>query len=223
MQAHVATHAPRVQCIPYGPNAWLICFADEVGDLAFERGRAISRELEENSPGGLREYVLAYTSVLLIFGEPNVKHVQRPISQVIEQLEKILDRRVPSAEVKEIPVRYEGPDLARVAEHNGISESEAIEIHSATVYKVYMLGFAPGFPYLGELDSRLHTPRLESPRAKVPAGSVAIGGEHTGVYSVPNPGGWNLIGSTEVKLFDPGNEEGEFYLRAGDRVRFTKA
>jgi inhibitor of KinA len=214
-------HPPGVKCIPYGSNAWLLYFSDEVGDAAFERGRAIANELESSPPEGLREYVLAYTSVLLIFGEPNVKHLQRPIEQVVARLEKVVRRKLKAAPIKEIPVRYDGEDLERVAKHAGLSTDEVVKIHSGTVYKVYMLGFAPGFPYLGELDARLHIPRLESPRSQVPAGSVAIGGEHTGVYSIPNPGGWNLIGSTDVKLFDPHAEESQFYLQAGDRVRFV--
>lgn len=209
-----------VKCIPYGPNAWLIYFADEVGDLAFERGRAIVQELDAHPPEGLREHVLAYTSVLLIFGEPNVKHAQRPIEQVVGQLEQAANRKVAPAPIKEIPVRYDGPDLDRVAENSGLEPAEVVRIHSEPVYKVYMLGFAPGFPYLGELDARLHTPRLATPRTRVEPGSVAIGCEHTGVYSVPNPGGWNLIGTTDIKLFDPANEESQFHLRAGDRVKF---
>jgi KipI family sensor histidine kinase inhibitor len=94
------------------------------------------------------------------------------------------------------------------------------------IYKVYQLGFAPGFPYLGELHHKLCTPRLESPRTHVPAGSVAIGGKHTGIYSVDSPGGWNLIGNTDVKIFDPAkatpeHDEDAFYLKPGDQVQFV--
>ena len=99
---------------------------------------------------------------------------------------------------------------------------DVAELHSSTLYKVYLLGFSPGFPYLGDLDSRLHTPRLPSPRTRVPAGTVAIGGEHTGIYSVEGPGGWNIIGHTKVKLFDPSSDGPEMsLLRQGDRVRFV--
>jgi inhibitor of KinA len=119
-------------------------------------------------------------------------------------------------------VRYDGSDLERVAQANQLSVAQLCELHAAPVYKVYMLGFAPGFPYLGDLDPRLHTPRLPAPRARVAAGSVAIGGEHTGIYSVETPGGWNIIGRTPVKLFDPAREdEAMFLLRAGDRVKFV--
>ena len=129
--------------------------------------------------------------------------------------------RLRPAPVKEIPVRYDGPDLERVAKIKGLSVAQVCELHAATIYKVYMLGFAPGFPYLGDLDKRLHTPRLASPRTRVPAGSVAIGGEHTGIYSVASPGGWNIIGHTVAKLFDPATDATPFLLQAGDRVRFV--
>src|SRR5436309_25603 len=131
--------------------------------------------------------------------------------------------------LKEIPVRYDGPDLARVAQAHGLKIEQVGKLHSAPIYKVYLLGFAPGFPYLGELDKRLHTPRLPSPRTRVPAGSVAIGGEHTGIYPTETPGGWNIIGHTTVKLFDPtaagsaGENEAMFFLKAGDRVKFVPA
>ena len=116
---------------------------------------------------------------------------------------------------------YDGPDLGRVAEHAGLSEREVIEVHCQPVYRVYSLGFAPGFPYLGDLDPRLRVPRLTTPRVRVPVGAVAIGGEHTGIYPVASPGGWNLIGQTEARLFQPtAAHEQVFLLRAGDLVRF---
>jgi len=107
---------------------------------------------------------------------------------------------------------------------HGLTTSEVIDLHSAPVYKVYLLGFSPGFPYLGELNERLHTPRLTTPRARITAGSVAIGGEHTGVYSVDSPGGWNVIGHTSVPMFVPAvgdAAEEMFFLRPGDRVKFV--
>lgn len=208
---------------PYGPNAWLIRFADQVNDASYAASRAIAASLEGAPPVGLREFVLGYTTVLLIFGEPTVEHQSWDIAGAVNNLRSAARRRLGAATVKEIPVCYDGPDLQRVAEHNSLSVDEVVKIHSGTIYKVHLLGFAPGFPYLGELDARLHTPRLDSPRTVVPAGSVAIGGAQTGVYSIPNPGGWNLIGRTDVKLFDPeANEDREkFYLQAGDRVKFV--
>ena len=121
----------------------------------------------------------------------------------------------------EIPVCYGGtfgPDLPFVAEHAGLTEKEVIELHAGREYRIYMLGFLPGFPYLGGLDERLFTPRLAAPRTAIPAGSVGIGGEQTGVYPIASPGGWQLIGRTPLKLFDP--SAGRLPYAAGDRIRF---
>ena len=209
--------------VPYGPNAWMLTFADTVDDIAFERGRRISQHLEKTPPEGLREFVMGYQTVLLIFGEPTVKHQEWPIAEVAKTLQQSSASKTTAAAIKEIPVTYTGPDLERVARHNSLSCDEVVKIHCNTPYKVYVLGFAPGFPYLGELDSRIHTPRLETPRTQVPAGSVGIGGCHTGIYPIPNPGGWNLIGTTDIRLFDPAIEEdrGKFYLHPGDKVKFV--
>lgn len=128
------------------------------------------------------------------------------------------------ARVIEIPTRYGGelgPDLGFVAQHNGITADELIQIHTRDTYQVFMLGFAPGFPYLGILDEKIAAPRLETPRKRVPAGSVGIAGRQTGIYPRESPGGWRLIGRTELKLFDP-MQDPPTLLRAGDRVRFVE-
>jgi KipI family sensor histidine kinase inhibitor len=125
--------------------------------------------------------------------------------------------------VFELPVAYwgeHGPDLATVAQHNGISEDEVIRIHSSTAYRVYMLGFSPGFPYLGGMDSRIACPRLKTPRTRVPAGSVGIAESQTGVYPNASPGGWQLIGRTPVRLFDPAQAPPSV-LQPGHFVRFA--
>jgi inhibitor of KinA len=194
----------------YGPNAVLITFADKLGDEAFARGRALAQALERHPPPGLVEYVPAFTTMLLEF--------EREIPD-LSFLEQITTTDLPPASIKEIPVTYSGPDLQRVADHNQLTVGEICERHAAVIYKVYMLGFSPGFPYLGDLDPRLHTPRLANPRTRVPAGSVAIGGQHTGIYPSETPGGWNIIGHTSVKLFD--SERMTFFLEAGDRVKFV--
>jgi inhibitor of KinA len=213
--------------IPYGPNAWLLRFAERLGDNAFARGRAIALELERHPPPGLIEFVPAFTTVLLEFADGCCGERER--AALAARFIKACKARLPTPVLKKIPVVYDGPDLARVAEHNRISVDEVCRRHAATEYKVYALGFAPGFPYLGELDPRLHTPRLDSPRTRVPAGAVAIGGPHTGIYPVDGPGGWNLIGRTTTKLFQlaaasPRAEilEATFFLHPGDRVRFVR-
>lgn len=195
---------------PYGPNAVLITFADKLGDDTFARGRALAHALEQNPPPGLVEYVPAFTTMLLEF--------ERDVPD-LSFLEHVTAVDLPPAPIKEIPVIYDGPDLQRVADHNQISVTDIPKLHSAVLYKVYMLGFSPGFPYLGDLDPRLHTPRLANPRTRVPAGSVAIGGQHTGIYPSETPGGWNIIGHTHVKLFD--RDHMTFFLHPGDRVKFV--
>lgn len=211
--------------IPYGPDAWLLQFASRVGDEAFARSQAITAELERHPPPGLVEFVPSFTTVLLEF-KPGAIDGER-LSSLAAGLRAVAARSLPPGPIKEIPVIYDGPDLERVAEAHKLTTGEVGELHSATLYKVYLLGFAPGFPYLGALDPRLHTPRLAAPRPRVAAGSVAIGGEHTGIYSVDGPGGWNIIGHTTARLFDPGlaveNERDRFLLMAGDRVKFVPA
>lgn len=120
----------------------------------------------------------------------------------------------------EIPVRYDGPDLADVAAHCGLSTDEVVRRHTAVEYVVYFIGFQPGFAYLGGLDEALHTPRRAEPRVSVPAGSVGIGGAQTGIYPLATPGGWQLIGRTALPLFDP-QAEPPTLLAPGDRVRFV--
>src|SRR5262249_52010657 len=122
--------------------------------------------------------------------------------ELVEELAALPPAELPPTPVREIPVTYDGPDLDRVAKLRDLSPREICELHCAPIYRVYLLGFAPGFPYLGDLDPRLHTPRLASPRLNVPAGSVAIGGAHTGIYPVESPAGWNIIGHTSEKIFD---------------------
>ena len=123
--------------------------------------------------------------------------------------------------IVEVPVCYGGAygeDLPAVARHAGLSEEEVIRLHSGRDYRIYMLGFLPGFPYLGGLDERLHTPRRDTPRTRIPAGSVGIGGQQTGIYPMESPGGWQLIGRTPLCLFAPGRT---LPYAAGDSIRFV--
>jgi inhibitor of KinA len=208
--------------VPYGPKALLFRFAERVGEEAFVTGCAITAELEQNPPAGMIEFVPAFTTVLVKFQREEQAAAAR--ADLLKRFQRCASDLPPSRPVTEIPVTYDGVDLDHVADLHQLTTREVAELHSATLYKVYMLGFSPGFPYLGDLDPRLHTPRLPSPRTRVPAGAVAIGGEHTGIYSIEGPGGWNIIGRTHVKLFDPSLDGAAmFLLRQGDRVRFVPA
>ena len=214
--------------VSYGPNALLFRLSEPVGEKALSRQRGIVTDLERHPPAGLVEFVPAYTTILLVFDPKIVPEPKHAAEELIERFEAACQAKLQATAVKEIPVRYDGEDLQTIARGPAGTVDKVCELHCAPVYKVYMLGFSPGFPYLGGLDRRLHTPRLASPRAKVHAGSVAIGGEHTGVYTVDSPGGWNIIGHTPLKIFDPvrgepnGPDEAMFWLKPGDRVKFVR-
>ena len=177
---------------------------------------------ERNPITAVRNLHPAYSSVLVVFDPLSTDHasIQAAIEGAhLERIELAEPRTV------EIPVRYggaDGPDLDDVAELHSLTREQVIELHSGAVYSVYFLGFVPGFAYLGGLPPEIATPRLPSPRTHVPAGSVGIAGNQTGVYPFITPGGWRLIGRTDVKMFDP-ERAGMSLLRAGDRVRFRAA
>ena len=212
--------------VAYGPDALLIHFAEAIGEEAFVRGRAIADVLRRSPSAELRDFVMGPTSVLIELPSKDPGNLPAIAFSWLARFHEILATTPPpELPVKSIPVCYDGPDLPRLAGAAGLSVPEVVALHSSTIYKVYVIGFAPGFAYLGDLDPRLHAPRLEEPRPCVPAGSVAIGGEHTGIYPMETPGGWNLIGRTDAVLFDPrralpGNPGEAFLLHPGDRVRF---
>ena len=209
--------------VPYGPHALLFRFAEQVGEKALARQRGIVADLERHPPAGLIEFVPAFTTILLEFDARIVPAPEQVAAEIGQRFEAAAQVKLPPTPVKEIPTRYDGEDLAALAKAKGMSIENVCRLHCAPVYKVYLLGFSPGFPYLGDLDSRLHTPRLASPRPRVRAGSVAIGGEHTGIYTTESPGGWNIIGHTPLKIFDPDrSDEAMFALQAGDRVKFVR-
>jgi inhibitor of KinA len=213
----------NLQISRFGPRALLIHFAEQVDDSSLARCRGLIRSLEEGSLKGLCELTPAYCSLLLEFGDSG------QITSQSAKLEELLNsaQALPQSQatLHEICVCYDGPDLEDFARRNRLSVPDVIELHALPTYSVFLIGFSPGFPYLGPLDSRLHAPRLDTPRPRVPAGSVAIGGEHTGIYSVASPGGWWLIGRTNSEIFSiskargAGNREA-FLLRQGDLVRF---
>ena len=201
--------------------------------LTVEFGRVIDTEinrqvllleqsLEKDRVPGVLETIPAYCSLLINFDPAQISY---------ETLCSLLEARICTGKgggecaytLWEIPCCYGlyfGRDLDRVALHTGLSRNEVIGRHSAPEYRVFMLGFLPGFVYLGGMDAKLETPRLDAPRTVIPRGSVGIGGSQTGVYPLPSPGGWNLIGCTPVDFYDPGRED-PVLCRAGDHIRFV--
>ena len=204
-----------------GDRGLLMEFGDEIAPAVGARVRAMAGALDRERPAGVTEVIPTYRSVIVTY-DPLVTDPERLMPLLREMDRCLTDTADSAARTVEIPVCYGGkfgPDLAFVAETGGITAEEVIRIHSETAYPVYMIGFTPGFPYLGGLSEKLHTPRLASPRAKVPAGSVGIANNQTGIYPIDSPGGWQLIGRSPVRLFAP-ERENPFLLAAGDRLKF---
>lgn len=180
------------------------------------------RLLEAEPPMGIVNLHPAYCSVLVKFDAIHFTHAEIEAA-LTPHLARLHEVPLSQPRTREIPVCYgseRGPDLEAVASLHGITEAELIRLHSSAEYLVYFLGFVPGFAYLGGLPAELETPRLATPRRKVPAGSVAIGGNQTGIYPIATPGGWRLIGQTPIQLFRPEAEE-KSLLAVGDRVVFV--
>ena len=178
--------------------------------------------LGEHPLPGLGEPLPTYRSLLLHY-DPLRLSFAEVTALVEEALTRVEGRARPEPRLVEIPTCYGGefgPDLEFVARHNGLSPEEVMRFHSSSLYPVYMLGFSPGFAYLGGLPHAIAAPRLSTPRTLVPAGSVGIAGEQTGIYPIATPGGWRLIGRTPLKLFDPYRDPPAL-LRPGDKVRFV--
>ncbi|MBU8907545.1 5-oxoprolinase subunit PxpB [Desertibacillus haloalkaliphilus] len=206
---------------PFGDAAIRIQFGSVLSKELNQTIRSFSQQLQQEDLRGVTEWVPTYTAVT-VFYQPDKVSYQTLTQQLMSVYEEVKDSKVPPAKVIYIPTYYGGdvgPDLSYVAERNHLSVDEVISIHSNQPYLIYMIGFTPGFPYLGGMSKKIATPRLESPRAKVPAGSVGIAGEQTGVYSLDTPGGWQIIGKTPVKLYDHTRTE-PVLLEAGNYLKF---
>lgn len=211
---------PRI--LPVGEAAFTVEFGDAVDETLNRQVHALDAALRERPVPGLVETVPTYRSLLVMY-DPQVSHADAMRAALTEVLPTLSTVDAPEGRLVEITVRYGGewgPDLADVAAHCGLSTEAVIELHAQPVYTVAMLGFAPGFAYLLGLPEALATPRLATPRVRVPPGSVGIAGAQTGVYALSTPGGWRIIGRMDLALFDPGRAE-PFALRAEDRVRFV--
>ncbi|HIX83380.1 MAG TPA: 5-oxoprolinase subunit PxpB [Candidatus Megamonas gallistercoris] len=218
---------------PLGETALIVKFGNEISPQIHYKIKSLSEYLEKYPFVGMVEYVISYTSLAIYYNPFTVKKsfsqykeqsavqiVATYIKDCVQKMQQVDESR---ANVVEIPVCYGGkygPDIEFVAKHNNLSMQEVIDIHTAPQYLVYMIGFCPGFPYLGGMDKRIATPRREVPRIEIPARSIGIAGEQTGGYPISTPGGWQIIGRTPIEMFNPDDEENPTLLHSGDLVKF---
>ncbi len=208
--------------LPAGDQTVVAELGDSIEPECNRRVHDLMSAIESSEVRGVVDLVPTYRSLLVQYDPLVISHADlvARVSEVETGLDEV---QVTDPRVVEIPTLYSGeyaPDLEFVADNAGLTPEEVVTIHSDADYLVYMIGFTPGFPYLGGLAERLRTPRLDTPRSKIAAGSVGIADSQTGVYPVESPGGWRLIGRTPLKLFDPIRETPSTIM-AGDHVRFV--
>ena len=204
-----------------GDRGLLVEYGDRISPAINRRVRATALLLDQQPPAGVVEVIPTYRSLLIVY-DPTLTaphSLQEAIATLGEEIDPI---SIPPPRVVEIPVCYGseyGPDIQQVAATHDLRAAEVVRIHSEPDYLIYMIGFTPGFPFLGGLPEQLHTPRHETPRTHVPAGSVGIANDQTGIYPVDSPGGWQIIGRTPLQLFSP-HRDNPFLFETGDCIRF---
>ena len=217
---------PKIELL--GEDALLVHFGNSIDADLNTRVHALARRIESVRPAWLRDIAPSYASLALFVDLDVFRPTLDALDEATTWLRQVLVGeefigRMGEGRLVEICVHYggeDGPDLEALATHAGLSTIQVIERHVAVEYRVAMLGFAPGFPYLLGLDPALAMPRLQTPRTRVAAGSIGIGGDQTGIYPRSGPGGWRIIGCTTQALFDP-HRDPPSLLAAGDRVRFV--
>jgi inhibitor of KinA len=207
------------RCVPLGDSALTLVFGDRIDPEIHQQVMAVTRRLQSAPVRSVREVVPAYTTISIWF-DPLERDAAGVAAELLDLAAEsgALEPVAPGREWV-IRVRYDGPDLADVATTLGMNPAEVVRRHQETSYRVYLLGFVPGFAFLGMLDPALVLPRRSSPRPRVPAGSVGIAGVQTGIYPIDTPGGWHLLGRTDLVLFDP-RRDPPTLLEIGDTVRF---
>ncbi|MBK8089208.1 MAG: 5-oxoprolinase subunit PxpB [Chitinophagaceae bacterium] len=220
----------EIQFIPFSECAVLLSFGNTIDNAIHEKLMLAKKIIEENPFPGFIETVPAYNSLTVFYNPAETTKTAETISaSVIQQLKQTIESAEHSSVQKitastiTIPVCYDeeyGIDLTELSEQLTLSAEEIVELHTKQVYKVFMIGFTPGFPYMGILNEKLFTKRKTQPRISVAPGSVAIAGNQTGIYPLSTPGGWNIIGRTPLKIFDQ-PKENPFLLKAGDTIQFT--
>jgi len=212
-----------VRLLTAGEQGLVVEFGDKIDMAVNIRVHRVGKLLTGLKVIGILEIVPTYRSLMVYF-DPLVISRYKLAKRVLKLIAEANspNQEQEQARVVDIPVCYGGdfgPDMAFVTEHTGLSAEEVVELHTQVPYMVYMLGFMPGFPYLGGMSERLATPRLEKPRTVIAAGSVGIAGSQTGFYPVDSPGGWQIIGRTPLKGFDP-VAQNPFPFQPGDYLRF---
>lgn len=210
-----------IDYIPSGDSAFLVKFGDEISEEINRDLRAYFIAFNEKKIKGVIECIPSYTDLMVLY-DPLIIQYKALLHQLKQIAENIKDISIPEARTIEIPVLYGQPfgeDIQAVQSHTKMSEQEIIKAHSENKYLVYMLGFTPGFCYLGGMNPQIATPRKEVPSQKILAGSVGIASQQTGIYPIDSPGGWQVIGRTPLRLFDPGRKP-EFLIQAGDYLKF---
>ena len=212
----------NIRFLTAGDSSLLIEFGKEISPAVNRKIAATVQLMKDQNIEGVVDVIPAFCSLLVNYDPRVIRYEEiRERMQALVKVEAKAGQQ--RRKVFEIPVCYGGeygPDIENIAEHAGLSVEEVIELHSSRDYLIYMLGFLPGFTYLGGLDERLHTPRLANPRIRIPAGSVGIGGSQTGIYPLDSPGGWQLMGMTPVRTYDP-SREAPILVEAGDYIRFV--
>ncbi len=206
---------------PMGDRSFLVELGDEISPRVNRSVQELFSGLDKQQSQGILELVPSYRSLMVIYDPllASSSDVKQRIEEVFEQIGR---SQLKEQSIKKIPVVYggdHGPDLDWVAEYHNLTTEEIVRLHIQPTYRVYMIGFTPGYPYLGEVPKDIVTPRRQTPRTRVPKGSVGIAQKQTGIYSVDSPGGWQIIGWTPVNLFDPLGEPPS-YLSMGDQVQF---
>lgn len=211
-----------IKISPAGDSALVAEFGNQIDPDINDQVHALALLLKKQHIPGILEMVPTFRS-LLIHYDPLVLNYCTLEAEITKLQTTLASDSSAAGRILEIPCCYGshfGPDLADMEKYTNLTRDEIIALHSGTDYKVYMLGFLPGFVYLGGLDKRIEMPRLSTPRVRIPRGAVGIGGSQTGVYPLESPGGWRLIGSTPVDFYDPAREE-PVLCHAGDVIRFV--
>ncbi len=222
-----------IRIFPLGDSALTVEYGTTISVELNQRAIALADHFQNNPFPGFIECVPAYASVAIFYDLVEVKRAFGESMAAFDAIKQLAEKTLPTlsstltvtTRTVKIPVHFDAEsalDLDFVARENNLSPTEVIEIFTAATYRVFMLGFLPGFTYMGEVDERITTPRRETPRTLVPKGSVGIAGKQTGIYSLASPGGWQIIGRTDVEMFTP-NSESPTHLQSGDEVKFVPA